>query len=149
MPLVDIDYGAVIVASLCSFALGVLWFSPLLFGGIWNRFQGGGSASLEGEWPGGSRPGTARRDGAGRLAFVAFACCLATAILLAVLLSLTGFGTAGLGALLGFLCWLGFAATLGLAGTVLARRPLAGWLVESGYGLLALVLMGAVLGGWQ
>jgi hypothetical protein len=36
----EVNVWAIVVAALSSFALGGLWYSPVLFGGLWNRANG-------------------------------------------------------------------------------------------------------------
>lgn len=120
MPLVDIDYWAVVVATAATFALGALGYPPLRL-----------------------------PRGNGKRYFVAVLCHLVMALVLAVLMSLTGFGTWGQGLLLGFLGWLGFAAPLGLTATVFSDEPIGLWLRDTAYHLVTLLLMGAILGAWR
>jgi len=120
MPLVDIDYWAVVVATAATLALGALGYPPLRL----------------------SR-------GTGKGYFVAALCHLVMALILAVLMSLTGFATWGQGLLLGLLCWLGFAAPLGLTANVLSEARIGLWFRDTGYHLVTLLLMGAILGAWR
>lgn len=124
MPLVDINYLAVVLATLVTFALGALWYSSALFG-----------------------PSPLHR--LGQNAFVSILCHLVMALIVAVLMSLTGFGTASLGVLLGFLVWLGFAAPLALTGNVVSGKGIGAWFIDSGYQLVTLLVTGAILGAWR
>jgi len=138
MPLVEIDYLAVVAATLAAFALGLLWYSPVLFGRAWRRAHGfTAEDSLR------------LRERAGQTYFVSLLCYLVVALIAAVLMSLTGFGTLGQGLLLGFLFWLGFAAPLGLSGNVVSGKGIGVWLIDTGLHLLSLLLVGAILGAWH
>lgn len=138
MPLVEIDYLAVVVATLAAFVLGALWYSPVLFGRPWMRVQGFSDDQAR-----------RLREGAGQAYFVALLCYLVVALIAAVLMSLTGFGSWEKGLLLGFLFWLGFAAPLGLTGNVFSNQGIGVWLIDTGYQLLALLLVGMILGLWR
>jgi hypothetical protein len=50
---------------------------------------------------------------------------------------------------LGFLVWLGFAATIGLTGHMFSQKPIAAWVIDAGYQLAYLLLMGVVLTLWR
>src|SRR5256885_5281704 len=47
---------------------------------------------------------------------------------------------------LGFLSWLGFAATVGLTANMFSEKPIAAWVLDTGYQLSYLVLMGVQIG---
>ena len=138
MPLVEINYWAVMAATAATFVLGVLWYSPFVFGKLWMRVHHHTAEDLE-----------RLREEMGQTYFVSILCHLVMALLLAVLLSLTGFGTASQGMILGFLCWLGFAAPLGLTGNVFSDQGIGVWFLDTGYQLASLLLMGALLGAWR
>jgi len=138
MPLVEINYWAVMVATAATFALGALRYSPLLFGRLWVAVHGHTPEDLG-----------RLRQRAGQLTFVSILCHLVVALILAVLLSLTGFGSPRNGLVLGFLCWLGFAAPLGLTGNVTSGQGIGVWFLDTGYQLASLLLMGAILGAWR
>ena len=53
------------------------------------------------------------------------------------------------GALAGFACWLGFAASTSYATAVFSLQPKALWLINSGYNLVSFVMAGAILGAWR
>jgi hypothetical protein len=137
MPLVDINYLAVMAATLITFALGALWYSRPLFG---RRSRKSPGASPDEPAP--------PRTRAGQTYFVSLLCHLVTAVIVAVLMSLTGFGTWRLGLLLGFLIWLGCAAPLGLSGNVKSGEGIGAWFIDTGYQLLSLLIMGFILGAW-
>lgn len=141
MPLVDINYPAVMTATLVTLALGALWYSSALFGPRSIRLPIG--------IPGLSSADPGRPHRAGQVAFVSILCQLVMALIVAVLMSLTGFGTLVQGLLLGFLVWLGFAAPLGLSGNVVSQKGIGTWFIDTGYQLLSLLVIGAILGVWR
>jgi uncharacterized membrane protein len=53
------------------------------------------------------------------------------------------------GALVGVLVWLGFIATVLAVTTYFGGRPRELWLINAGYQLVALILMGAIHGAWE
>ena len=128
----SISYAAVAVAAVSTFAVGGLWYSPLLFGTRWMALTGLTEAEVG--------------QGAGRVFGGAFVLQLAMALNLAAFL--------GPAPNLGFAVAASFAAgfgwvALGMGVTYLfERRPLALWLINGGYHMVAFTLMGLILGAW-
>lgn len=91
----------------------------------------------------------AMRRGAARAYGISFFCFLVTALVLAVLGSYAGIGSVAAGVRLGVLCWLGFAATIGLTATLYSGRRLTTFAIDAGYQLAYMAVMGAIIGGWQ
>ena len=132
----QINYPAVGVAALATILIGVLWYSPMLFGGLWAKAHGYSKEQL--------------RETAGRAFMVSLFCYLVIAFVLAMLVSYTGVSTVRQGAFLGFLVWIGFLATLGLTAHMHSHgKPLSIYLIDAGYQLVYAVAMGVVLAVWQ
>ena len=51
--------------------------------------------------------------------------------------------------LLGALVWLGFFATLGMTANLYSERPLSIYLIDAGYQLVYLVVMGIIIAAWR
>ena len=133
-----VNFVAVLVAAIVAFALGALWFSPPVFGRPWARAYGLDSVSREEMQKGAAR--------AYALTFVAF---LVAALALAIFIGRIGITYWLGGVKAGVLAALGFTATTTLITTAFTRRPLTGYLIDLGYYLVALALMGAIIGGWR
>jgi hypothetical protein len=129
---------AIVVAAFSAFALAALWYSPWLFGRLWVKAQGFTPDRL-----------VAMRAGAARAYGVSLACYAVMALCLAVLIDRLGIVEAPAAAKLGLLCWLGFAATLGLASNRLAGRALPIFLIDAGFQLVAIVAMSLLLALWR
>lgn len=71
---------------------------------------------------------------------------LVTAYTLALLARAVGAASIIDGAILGFVAWLGFVATWTLSAVTFERKPWVYWYLNAGQGLVALVVMGAVIG---
>ena len=132
-----INYLAVLVAAVVTFAIGALWYS-LLFGKAWMKAHGYTPEKLE-----------EMKAGMGKAYALSFVCYLVMAFVLAVLIYWTGTATAMGGLHLGALCWLGFAATIGLTANLYSDKPLSTYLIDAAYQLVYLMAMGAILGAWQ
>lgn len=135
---IHINYLAVGAAALAALVIGALWYSPLLFGNLWQKAHGYSPEDLE-----------ALRGTLGRAYGVSLLCYLVMAGVLAVLVSYAGAATMPQGALLGFLVWIGFLATLGLTAHMVSGKPLAAYLIDTGYQLVYAVLMGVILAAWR
>jgi hypothetical protein len=138
MPSTDVNYLAVLAAAAATFALGALWYSPLLFARAWTQAHGYTPEKV-----------AAMQKSAGRAYAVSFACYVVMAFVLALLAGYTGATTAVQGLWLGFLVWLGFAATIGLTANMFSDKPLATYLIDAGYQLAHLLLMGVILALWR
>ncbi len=125
---------AVIVAAATSFLLGGLWYSPKLFGTIWNRENGSDPKAGEGRH-------------AARIFGVSFAFSLVAAFAFAWWLGpapdLSDAVTRGLAAGLGMV-----AASFGI-NYQFANRSTALWLVDGGYHTVQFLLFGLILGAWH
>ena len=125
---------AVLVAAISAFVLGGLWYAPFLFGGAWKR------ANVF---------GTDEPPPAGAKIFaISFVLSLVMALNLAMFLNDPKTNMAW-GATAGFLAGFGWVAMgIGIV-SLFERRPWMYVLVNGGYLTVALVLMGAILGGWR
>ncbi|HYU91183.1 MAG TPA: DUF1761 domain-containing protein [Gemmatimonadales bacterium] len=139
MPTANINILAVLVAAVLTFVLGAVWYSPVLFAKQWMAAQGYTSEKVE----------EMKRKGVSRAYAVSVLCYLVTAYVMALLASYTNSTTLAQGLWLGFLTWLGFAATVGLTANMFSEKPIAAWVLDAGYQLSYLVLMGVLLSLWR
>jgi Protein of unknown function (DUF1761) len=139
MPTANVNILAVLVATVLTFVLGMAWYSPALFARQWMAAQGYTPEKLE----------EMKRKGVTRAYAVSVLSNLVTAYVIALLASYTSSTTLAQGLWLGFLSWLGFAATIGLTANMFSEKPLAAWVIDTGYQLAYLVLMGALLSVWH
>jgi hypothetical protein len=131
---VDLNWIAIIVAAIIPMVLGALWYSPLLFAEPWMRAVGRTREEL-----GGAQLGYA-------LSAIG---ALLSSYVLARIVKWAEVDDLWNGALVGVFVWAGFVATVLAVTTFFGGRPRALWLINSGYQLVALVLMGALLGAWD
>ena len=125
---------AVLAAAISAFVLGGLWYSPFLFGSVWKKANGFGS----------DQPSS----GGARIFIISFVLSLIMAANLAMFLNDPKTNLVW-GATAGFLAGFGWIAMgLGIV-SLFERRPSSYVLVNGGYLTLALVVMGAILGGWR
>jgi hypothetical protein len=128
----------VLAAAFAAFLIGALWYSPLLFANAWVRAHGYTPERL-----------AAMRAGAARAYAGSFVAFLVMAFVLRLFILHIGADSAGDGAAWGFHAWLGFALPIGFTAHVYSDRPVAVFLIDAGYQLVYMTVMGAILGGWQ
>ena len=122
---------AVLVAAVSSFLLGGLWYSPALFGRLWNAENGG-----------------VKQSGHPAKVFgVAFLFSLAAAPCFAVWLGSAPSLEVALKA--GALAGLGFVAASFGINYQFAQRSFKLWLIDGGYHAVQFVLFGLILGLWH
>ena len=138
-----INYLAVLVAGIVIFALGGLWYSPVLFVKRWMALQGRTEEQMKAEAAAANMP---------VMYLSAFICGLLTAWVLAMILAHVGVSVtlnAAHGALIGFMCWLGFAGATSYGTALFSGKPKQLWLIDSSYNLASFVLAGIVLAVWR
>lgn len=129
-----LNWLAIIVAALSAFALGGLWYSPVLFVKIWMKESGITEES---------------QKSANMVKIFGLSSFLAMIASLLMALFLGHDAGGGVGALSGFLIGLGTIFTfLGIT-YLFERKSLAHFLVNASYGVAALTLMGFIIGIWQ
>jgi hypothetical protein len=127
----EVNLVAVLVCGVASLLLGGLWYSPVLFGRIWQR-----SAGLSDE-----------QAQSGNMAVIfglTFLLSVIAAYVFGMFLgkSLPLAGAVGAGLAAG-LCWV--AASFGI-NYLFERRPLSLWLVNGGYHTVQFTAFGLILG---
>jgi hypothetical protein len=130
---VDINYWAVIVTAIVPVLLGALWYSSAMFAQPWLRAVGRSREELSGA----------------AMGYVLSALgAVLTSYALARIERWAEVDDAVNGALVGLLVWVGFVATVLAVMTYFSGRPAKLWLINAGYQLVALLIMGAILGTW-
>lgn len=139
MPTANVNIVAVLVATILTFVLGAFWYSPVLFARRWMQAQGYTPEKLEEM----KKKGLTRAYVGSALGY------LVMAYVVALFATYTNSATLAQGLWLGFLAWLGFAAPIGLTANLFSEKPIAAWVIDAGYQLAYLVIMGALLSVWR
>lgn len=136
----QINFLAVTAAAVATFLVGALWYSPVLFGKLWMKAHGYSEEKLK-----------EMQKTAAQAYITSFVCYLVMGVVFSVILSYVypEASTVAKGLQLGFLFWVGFAATIGLTANLFSEKPLSTYLIDAGYQLIYLLIMGAILGGWR
>jgi hypothetical protein len=126
---------AILVSTMIFWFLGATWYSPVLFVKPW-------MAALK------IMPDHPRKG----IAFGMVSSLVGDLILAFVLwhmVTWAGAETYGAGAFIGFLCWLGFFAAPNFPQGIYESRPTALFLVNNGYWLVGLLVVGGLLAVWR
>lgn len=140
---VEINYLAVLLATLASVVLGAIWFGPL-FGKQWMRLAG---IQMPGEITRAMKKSMARS-----YALVALSSFVMAAVLAHIMFYITeftdvfGVDTAITTALW---CWLGFVVPATLGSVLWEDKPWKYWFITAGFWLVALVVTAAILAVWR
>ncbi len=139
--MVPINYWAVIVSAVAAMGLGYLWYGPL-FGKQWIALMGWSKGEMDRKMKEGVGPQyLLQAAGALVMAYV-----LAHSIIFAsAFLQQSGL-VGGLQA--AFWAWLGFVAPVSMGSVLWDGKPWKLWALNSGYFLVTLLVMGAILGYW-
>lgn len=137
MSFAGINYLAVLIAAVAGWLSGAAWY--MAFANPWMAAVGTTPEKIE----------SSKKDPGASLPYVyAIAANVIMAWVLAGLIGHLGVGQVTLrnGVVSGLFCWLGFVFTTMLVNHSFAMRPRALLLIDAGYWLVVLALMGAIIG---
>jgi hypothetical protein len=129
-----LNYWAILVAALSTFLIGGLWYSPALFGKAWmkeNNFT-------EEDMKKGNMP---------KIFGLAFFLGLLAAINLAMFMGPEA--DVSFGAFAGFAAGFGWVATFVGTHYLFERKSFKLFLINAGYSVVALTVMGMIIGAWK
>ena len=129
-----INYLALLVATLAKGVLGWLWYSPMLFLKPWLQLSGVSDDQM--------------KTGMGKAIAVETIGNFVMAFVLVHAVHYAGARGVGQGAAVGFFNWLGFVFVIALTGAMYEKRPLKLVAINSGYQLVGLLVMGAIVAVW-
>jgi len=127
----------IIGAALAAWLIGAVWYSPLLFAKAWVRAHGYSPEKL-----------AAMQASAGRAYAGSFLAFVLIAGVLHIFLSHLGADSFQKGAMWGFHAWLGFALPIGFTANLYSDKPFMTFVIDAGYQLVYLTIMGGILGAW-
>jgi uncharacterized membrane protein len=138
MELSNINFLALFVASLVSFAIGAIWYSPVLFSKIWQKSIGLSEEIL-------AKANMALIFGSSFLLMAVMNFGLAIILHGHASREVTAFS----GALYGLLIGIFFISTSIGINMLYQRKPFVLWAIDAGYQVLYLTVSGAILGAWR
>jgi len=135
MQQIPINWWAVIVAAIIRMVVGSVWFSPVGFMKPWQRLAGISEAQVKASF--------------GRAIGIDAVMSLIMAFILFHAVVYAGATNAWAGAAVGFLNWLGFIFTVFVGLWAYEQKPAKLVSITAGFNLVALILMGALIGVWH
>lgn len=139
MPIIQINYVAILVSAVVFMFLGYLWYGPF-FGKLWMKLIGATQKDMD-----------AAKAGMAKTYAISFIGALVTTYVLAHFVSVGQAASFGTGATIGFWAWLGFVATTGVNEFIYSPKPKPWklyWL-NQGYWLVSLLIAGGILAVWK
>jgi hypothetical protein len=137
MPDVAVNYYAVLFAAILAMILGFVWYGPL-FGKAWMQLVGITEKDMN----------DTMKNGMAKTYLMMMVAALVMAYVLAIFSQIINTHSLMAGITLGFWVWLGFVATSMFSSTLFSNKPMKLFVIEAGYYLTSLVIMGAVLSLW-
>jgi hypothetical protein len=135
---VDINWLAVLVAAVVSMGIGAFWYSPSGFGKQWTSLLGFSSQKIKD-----------MQKGASKSYAWGFAVALVMAAVLAMFVDFVQATTVAAGVQVGLWVWLGFIATTTAGSVLWEGKPLKLYVLNNGYHIVSLAVMGAILAAWS
>lgn len=134
METMDLNYWAILVAALSTFLIGGLWYSPAVFGKAWMKENGLTEDEL-------------KKGNMAKIFGLAFLLGLIAAINLAMFMGPES--NPMMGALWGFLAGFGWVATFVGMHYLFEHKSFKLFLINAGYSIVALTVMGLILAAWK
>lgn len=134
MPEADINYWAVVVAALSTMVVGWIWYAKPVFGNVWMKLTGMTEEKAK---------GSMARSYGGMLV-LAFVLSYVLAHFVDYMNAITW--TEGMTTALWL--WLGFVVTTKGATYLFEQKSMKHYLIDVGYHLVELLVMGAILASW-
>lgn len=140
IPEITVNWVAILVAGVLSMVVAFLWYSPLLFAKPWMKLSGMTKEKI----------GKADMN---KTYGISFVLSLVTAFVLshAMGMSMNFYHYSGLatGVTTAFWMWLGFVMPVQLTSWLFDGRSFTLFIINTGYQLASLVVMGMLLGIWR
>ena len=134
----ETNFLALAACGVAAMVIGMVWYSPMLFGSAWMKATGLSKKDID-----------SSKSGMQKIYGMSFILYLVMAYVLnLVIRNLGGINTAIEGAQVGFWMWLGFIATTLLINSLYQFKKKNLFLIDSFYQLANLSVMGAMLAVW-
>ena len=130
----ELNYWAILAAALSTFLIGGVWYSPAVFGKAWMRENGFTEESM-------------KNANMVKIFGLAFVLGLIAAINLAMFMGPED--KPEMGALWGFLAGFGWVATFVGTHYLFERKSFKLFLINAGYSVVALKVMGVIIAAWK
>lgn len=135
MPIVSINYIAVLVATIASMILGAVWYAPAVFGKEWMRLT-----NL-------TAKDTKQNRGAPMALMLVGS--LVASYVMAHFVAFTNATTVADGIRTGAWIGVGFVFTAAMSESIFSHRPARLLAITGGYQIVNLIMLGAILAAWR
>lgn len=135
------NYLALFVASIAGMAVGMVWYSPSVFGKQWLKALGWSEKDLK------QKKKTAKSMNV--TLGVTFLCMLLTSYALSVALGYWPTPSITLGLQVGFWLWLAFTAAFELPVYLFEQKSLRLFAINAAHQLLTILVLSAVIAAWM
>lgn len=134
----DVNYVAVLVSGILMMVLGYLWYGPL-FGKPWMKLMGISKSSMKGM----------KTDVMIKNYGLMFVSALILSYVFAYILVVFQVSSILTAVTAAFWTWLGFIATTMFGGVIWTKKPLKLYVIDAGYYLVGMVIIGIVMTLWM
>lgn len=135
MFILEVNWIAIFVAAVINVIIGVAWYSPTILGKQWKQLVEQSSRKKVADYS------------SGKMLINALT-ALVLSIVVSILTKTIGATTIKEGVIVGLVLWVGFVATTALSDYMASNRPIKLYLINSGYYLVSIVVMSAILAAW-
>ena len=133
----SIDLLSVLLAFAGNFLVGMIWYSPVVFGNTWMDLVGLTPEKIK------------KAGGPARAMMVAVGAGFLSALSMAIVFALIDVRTVPQGIIVALLLWLGFNAVSHAKHAAFEGRPARLVAISAGGDLVGAVVMGVILGAWR
>jgi len=137
--MISISFWPILVAAIVAFAIGALWYSPILFGRQWMALIRMSDSDMA----------AAQEKGVAKLYVIQFIVSLVTFGVLAFVISASGSMNAGDGMFAAFLAWLGFPVMTTIGEMLWQKKPAKLAFITLSCTLVSWIVGGAIIGAWR
>lgn len=129
-----LNYWAILISALSTFVIGGVWYAPFAFGKAWMKENGFSEKDMKG-------------GNMSKIFGVSFVLGLIAAVNLAMFLGPDI--DLYMGAFYGFLAGFGWVATFIGIHYLFEKRSFKLFLINAGYSIVSLTIMGLIIGAWR
>ena len=131
----DINWWTLIVAAASNMVLGNIWYNKKIFGSTWMQLAGLTEENM-------------KNNNMAKQMTGMITTTLVMTYVMATIVRLAGASDFWNGAWVGVWMWLGFIGTVGMGMCLWENKPFKLYALNTGYYLVALMLMGGILASW-
>ena len=140
LPIVSLNWLAILLAAVASFVISAIWYSPALFGNAWMKSIGMSMKDMSKMGMSGSKMAKSY--------VIMFVAALLMSFVLSVLIHLLGASSVQSALEVGLFVWLGFVATEKISGVLFEGRHFNYYTITVLQYLITILAMSLILSLW-